>query len=79
MSYPQGGFVAWLQLPEGTNATELYLKAKMAGVIISPGTLFSSNPKKYNNSVRLTYAEDWTKERELAVQKVGSLAFALQS
>ncbi len=79
MSYPLGGFVAWIQLPQGTNATELYLKAKNAGVIISPGTVFSSNPKKYDNSIRLTYAEEWTKEREFAVQKVGSLAHALMS
>lgn len=73
LSNPQGGFVSWLQLPDQINATELYLRAKAQGVIIAPGEIFSSNPKKYQHSIRLSYANEWTKEREQAVQLLGKL------
>ena len=74
LSKPQGGFVSWLQLPNQVNATQLYMKAKEQGVIIAPGEIFSSNPQKYRHSIRLSYANEWTKEREQAIQLLGSLA-----
>jgi len=73
MSKPQGGFVAWLQLPGNVDANVLYDKAKMAGVIITPGSIFSSNPNKYKHFIRISYAHEWTREREQAVQVLGSL------
>jgi len=74
LSKPQGGFVSWLQLPNQVNATQLYMKAKEQGIIIAPGEIFSSNPQKYRHSIRLSYANEWTKEREQAIQLLGSLA-----
>ena len=74
LSKPQGGFVAWLQLPKHVDTTKLYFKAKQQGIVISPGTLFSSNPKKYHHSIRLSYAPQWTREREEAVRTLGVLA-----
>ena len=74
MSQPQGGFVAWLQLPASVNAVQLYHDAKERGVIIAPGAIFSSNPNKYKSSIRLSYANEWTREREQAVQMIGALA-----
>jgi len=74
LSKPQGGFVSWLQLPNQVNATQLYMKAKEQGVIIAPGEIFSSNPQKYRHSIRLSYANEWTKERESAIQLLGRLA-----
>jgi DNA-binding transcriptional MocR family regulator len=74
LSKPQGGFVAWLELPKKINTTELYLKAKQQGIIISPGTLFSSNPKKYHHSIRLSYAPEWKRDREEAIRILGVLA-----
>jgi len=74
LSKPQGGFVAWLQFPNAINSTQLYLKAKEKGIIVAPGEIFSSNPKKYRHSIRLSYSHKWTKEREQAVQTLGLLA-----
>lgn len=74
MSQPQGGFVAWLQLPGGINAVQLYHDAKAQGVIIAPGAIFSSSQQKYRSSVRLSYANEWTREREQAIQIIGTLA-----
>lgn len=79
LSKPQGGFVAWLQLPNKVDATQLYLEAKRKGVIIAPGEIFSSNPKKYRHFIRLSYANDWTKEREQAINTLGALARELAS
>ena len=74
LSTPQGGFVSWLQLSNQTNATQLYLQAKKQGIIIAPGEIFSSNPQKYRHSIRLSYANEWTKERENAIKILGQLA-----
>lgn len=74
LSNPQGGFVSWLQLSNQTNATKLYLQAKKQGIIIAPGEIFSSNPQKYRHSIRLSYANEWTKERENAIKVLGQLA-----
>ena len=77
ISQPQGGFVSWLQLPGKADATELYVQAKRAGVIVAPGAIFSSNPDKYRHFIRLTYANEWTPERQQAVKILGSLAHTL--
>ena len=74
ISQPQGGFVAWIQLPKGVNALQLYLQAREQGILISPGELFSSNKNKYQRSIRLTYAQPWTAEREAAIRSLGELA-----
>jgi len=74
LSNPQGGFVSWLQLSNQTNATQLYFQAKKQGIIIAPGEIFSSNPQKYRHSIRLSYANEWTKERENAIKVLGQLA-----
>ncbi len=76
MSRPQGGFVAWLQLPSTVRATELYIKAREEGILVSPGEIFSSNPRKYPHSIRISYAEAWSTTRERAIRRVGELAKA---
>jgi DNA-binding transcriptional MocR family regulator len=73
VSTPQGGFVAWIELPRSLDATDLYLRAKEVGIVISPGAIFSSNPSKYKHSIRLSYAQAWTKERDQAIQTLGNL------
>lgn len=77
LSKPQGGFVAWLELPNKVDATQLYLEAKSRGVIVAPGTIFSSNPDKYRHSIRLSYADEWSREREQAIKMLGELAHEL--
>ncbi len=74
MSSPQGGFVAWIQLPKAVNATQLYKEAQSHKILIAPGEIFSSDPKKYPHSIRISYANSWTPEREAAIQTLGNLA-----
>ncbi len=74
MSRPQGGFVAWIEMPYWVNATKLYISAREEGILIAPGEIFSSNPKKYLHSIRISYAKAWTAEREAAIKTLGRLA-----
>ncbi|KZX80473.1 hypothetical protein A3715_07945 [Oleiphilus sp. HI0009] len=73
LSSPQGGYVAWLQLPAGLNATELYFEAKAQGIIVAPGEIFSSNANKFKSSIRLCYSKAWTPARKEAIALLGSL------
>ncbi|PID44870.1 MAG: GntR family transcriptional regulator [Proteobacteria bacterium] len=74
MSQPKGGFVAWIQLPGAISSTKLYIQAREQGVLIAPGEIFSSNPKKFPHSIRISYACAWTPQREEAIKLVGELA-----
>jgi len=56
VSSPSGGFVLWVQLPEGVNSLTLYRQALKAGITIAPGRLFSSTDDKYSNYIRLNAA-----------------------
>ncbi|TML40339.1 MAG: PLP-dependent aminotransferase family protein [Actinobacteria bacterium] len=51
-SRPEGGYFLWLELAEGTDATELLLRATSAGVTFVPGPDFGGEP----NSVRLAFS-----------------------
>ena len=73
MSKPQGGFVAWIQLPKQVSVPKLYADARDKGISISPGDIFSSSDK-YRSSIRLTYSHPWTTERVVAIQILGDLA-----
>jgi len=77
LSNPQGGFVAWLELSNSLDSTAFYMRAKEKGIVVAPGEIFSSNPEKYRHSVRLSYANEWTKDREQAVKQLGELAHDL--
>jgi DNA-binding transcriptional MocR family regulator len=53
---PDGGFIAWIELPSGTDAMKLYHQAMRHGVSIAPGPLFSPSGK-YRQFVRLNYGQ----------------------
>ncbi|MDC9714815.1 MAG: PLP-dependent aminotransferase family protein [Gammaproteobacteria bacterium] len=72
ISKPQGGFVAWIQLPEQISVPKLYEDARNKGISFSPGDIFSSS-NKYQSSIRLTYSSPWTVERVAAIKTLGDL------
>jgi DNA-binding transcriptional MocR family regulator len=73
ISSPAGGYLLWLQLPEGCDAMRLHQTALTAGISISPGPLFSANAK-YKNCIRLAVALPWDAQVEDAVIRLGGLA-----
>ncbi len=52
VSRPEGGFVLWVQLPDGFDGVDVAARAAAAGIIILPGAVFSANGQ-YRNCVRL--------------------------
>ncbi len=72
VSRPQGGFVLWVEMPEGIDSLILYEKAKVLGITIAPGPLFSVDGH-YRNCIRLN-AACWNPSVEVAIETLGRLA-----
>ncbi len=72
-SRPTGGFVLWLELPEGRDSMALYDQALAAGISFTPGRLFSPQ-EKYGNCLRLAAALPWDARVEAALAELGRLA-----
>ncbi len=73
VSRPQGGFVLWVQLPEGVSGTGLYQKARAENINVAPGLMFSTT-NKFDNCLRLNGGNPWTGTIEKAVARLGAMA-----
>lgn len=72
ISQPQGGFVLWLELSEGTDSFALARRALSKGVSIAPGPLFSASGK-FGNFIRLSSARVWDARMERALVELAKL------
>lgn len=52
VSQPEGGFVLWVQLPDGFDGVDVAARAASAGITILPGTAFSAS-HQYRSCIRL--------------------------
>lgn len=75
MTHPAGGFILWVEMPEGIDAILLYHRALEKGISIVPGPLFSLS-NKYVNYIRLSAAQ-WDERIELGIKVLGELAHEL--
>ncbi len=75
MTHPAGGFILWIEMPEGTDAIQLYHRALKQGISIVPGPLFSLS-NKYGNHIRLSAAQ-WDGRIEQGIKTLGALAHEL--
>ncbi len=75
MTHPSGGFILWVELPEGTDAITLYHRALEQGISIVPGPLFSLS-SKYSHHIRLSAAQ-WDNRIEQGIKTLGELAYTL--
>jgi len=75
-SRPQGGFMLWVELPEGFDTLKLNRRLLEQGVQIAVGSIFSA-AGKYRNCLRMNFAAQPTPAIEAAVRKVGHTAQAL--
>ncbi|HEY8235856.1 MAG TPA: PLP-dependent aminotransferase family protein, partial [Gaiellaceae bacterium] len=68
-SRPEGGYFLWLELPEGTDATELLGRATAAGVTFVPGSDFGGEP----HSARLAFSFASPAEIDEGVSRLAEL------
>ena len=75
VSRPEGGYILWVEMPEGFDAFKLYEAALQEGIGIAPGTIFTLGDR-YNNCLRLN-AAFWSERTEQALETLGTLAETL--
>ncbi|GAB7125812.1 PLP-dependent aminotransferase family protein [Silvimonas sp. JCM 19000] len=73
VTVPEGGFVLWIELPEGIDTMQLLQRCLQEGIAFSPGELFSPS-RSYRNCLRICCVQTWTTRHEKAVQRIGELA-----
>jgi DNA-binding transcriptional MocR family regulator len=71
LTRPSGGFVLWVELPDGVDSLQLYDQAQRAGIAITPGYLFSATDQ-YRNFIRLN-AANWSEEADAAIERLGQI------
>lgn len=68
-SQPQGGLAVWVELPTSVDVLKAYPKALNDGVVIIPGTLFSSSGQ-FTNCIRIGFLHQWTQDRVSALNRL---------
>jgi DNA-binding transcriptional MocR family regulator len=70
---PSGGFVLWVELPEGCDAVDLFEHGMREQIGFAPGPMFSATDR-YHNCLRLSCAAQWTPRIEGALARLGELS-----
>lgn len=70
---PTGGFLLWVELPEGCDADRLFHDALAHGISITPGTLFSPSGR-YRRHLRLSGCYPFSDRHVHALYTLGRLA-----
>lgn len=73
LSQPKGGYVLWIELPDGVDAMALYRLALAQKITLGPGHMFSTT-LAYRHCIRLNYSYAWSPQIEAAVKTLGRLA-----
>ena len=73
VSRPVGGFVLWVQMPDGCDGTEIFRQALGEGISVAHGRLFSLSDK-FQNCLRLNGANPWDEKIEKALKRMGEMA-----
>lgn len=71
MTRPSGGFMLWVEMPEGIDSVQLFHRALELGISITPGSIFSLSGK-YRNFMRLSTAF-WDDKAERGIETLGRL------
>jgi DNA-binding transcriptional MocR family regulator len=72
VSRPEGGYVLWVEMPEGFDSFRLYEAALKEGIGIAPGKIFTLGDR-YNNCFRIN-AAFWSDQTEQAMETLGGIA-----
>lgn len=75
-SRPEGGFVLWVEMPECVDSVKLYEQARECGITFAPGPIFSAQPGKFGNYIRLS-AAFWSDKVAKGVERLGRLVMEM--
>jgi DNA-binding transcriptional MocR family regulator len=75
VSRPEGGFVVWVELPEGYDTVALHQAALDSGISISPGPIFSASGR-FRHCLRLNCGSAWCERIDRGLLTLGRLAEA---
>jgi len=75
ISSPRGGYVLWVELPEGVDGLALFYKAKQNGIFIIPGVICTSTDR-YGNCIRISCGQPWNDRWAAGIKKLGKLISA---
>ena len=73
MSYPQGGFLLWVELNKAIDTVALNDQLQAHHISIAPGILFTAS-KKYRHCLRLNFSQEPTATIEQAIKTIGDTA-----
>lgn len=73
VSQPAGGFVLWLELPEGIDTGALFTQALGEGICFGPGVVFSASGQ-HAHCLRLSGGYGWDARIERGVAVLGAMA-----
>ncbi len=72
---PAGGFLLWVELPDGCDTNRLFVEALRSGLCITPGSLYSPSGR-YQRHLRLSACAPFSDHYVHALMKLGDLAAA---
>jgi DNA-binding transcriptional MocR family regulator len=72
VSSPEGGFVLWVEMPEGIDALRMHEEALREGISVAPGTIFTTGDK-FGNCLRINTAF-WSERVAGALKTLGEIA-----
>lgn len=75
VSAPQGGLAVWVEVDRALDTVALYPQALAAGVVITPGPLFSASGQ-FRRCLRIAYAHAWSEQRRAALLRLIELLAA---
>ena len=72
ISSPRGGYVLWVELPEGVDGLKLFYEARTNGIFIIPGLICTSTDR-YANCIRISCGHPWHERWGAGIKKLGEL------
>lgn len=72
ISRPAGGFLLWVQLPDGTDAVELQRRALARGLSLAPGPAFSASGR-FGSYIRVNAGYGWSDRAGKALDMMAEL------
>ena len=78
VTQPEGGYFAWVELPEAVDALELHRLSLSQDISIAPGHLFSAD-HRFSHHLRVNFGHPENQRLAEALRIVGRIARALMA